>query len=134
MTDPYKQVTSYDMITGRLINVCTLGVDSLPEAGQAHLAGHSDLSTQYYNIAEDTIAMRLPLGASLSAYSVTLGDSVTLAPLPIPCTVRVSGVAEPVVVDDGSLEVTPASIGDNYRMTVDEVTYLRESWFFEVTE
>jgi hypothetical protein len=78
--------------------------------------------------------LRLPLGASLSADSVTLGASVTLAPLPIPCTVHVGGVAEPVIVEDGSLEVTPASIGEAYRLTVDEVQFLRQSFYFSVVD
>jgi hypothetical protein len=130
-----KHVTKYDLDSGKLLGVGIVAFDAQPLSGQGWLAGHvGDLRTQYYDIAEDTIEPRIPLGASLSAASVTLGESVTLAPLPIPCAVRVDGVAEPVVVDDGSLEITPLSIGQAYRLTVDEVGYLRESFLFSVVD
>jgi hypothetical protein len=135
-TDPaVKSVTKYDLATGRILGIGIVGFDSFPQDGQGWLAGHTGgLREQYYDIAEDVIRYRAALGASLSATSITLGASVTLAPLPIPCTVHVGGVAEPVIVEDGSLEVTPASIGEAYRLLVDEVQFLRTDYFFSVVD
>jgi hypothetical protein len=135
-TDPaVKHITKYNLESGRLLGIGIVDVDARPLAGEGWLAGHvGSLITQYYDMAEDVIRYRMALGASLSADSVTLGESVTLAPLPIPCTVWVDGVAEPVVVEDGSLEVTPTSIGEAYRLLVDEVTFLRESFYFDVVD
>ena len=130
----YKQINRYDITTGRLLGVGQLGIDTKPEAGQSHWEGRRDLASEYVDIKTMSILTKLPLGATLSADSITLGQSVTLAPLPIPCTVMVSGAPDPVVVEDGALEITPQSIGESYRVLVDEVEYLRETWFFEVLE
>jgi hypothetical protein len=129
-----KSVTKYNFVTGRILGIGIVPIDSAPEDGQGWLAGHSSGREHYYDIAEDVIRPRMALGASLSATSITLGASVTLAPLPIPCTVRIDGTTEPVVVEDGSLEVTPTSIGEAYRLMVDEVQFLRTDYFFSVVD
>jgi hypothetical protein len=128
----YKQVTTYELTTGRLVSFGRIGIDTPPEDDHGHLPGYSDLATQYYNQTEDIIESRIPLDASLSATSVTLGESVTLAPLPIPCTVSVAGVD--IVVEDGALEITPQSIGEAYRILVDELQFLRTTYFFDVVD
>jgi hypothetical protein len=131
---PYKQITRYDLATGRLLGVGQVDFNAQPEAGQGYLAGNDNsVATQYLNLATDTIEQRLPVGATLSADTITLGQSVTLAPLPIPCTVSVAGVGD-VLVDDGELVVTPASIGEAYRLMIDNVMFLREDWFFSVED
>ena len=128
----YKQVTSFDRETGRLFNNCKVLLDSLPEDGFGFIDGYKSLTDEYIDLTDATVKPREASGATLSADSITLGQSVTLGPLPMPCTVYVSGA--PVVVEDGTLEITPQSIGDAYRLMINEVEYLRETWFFEVLE
>jgi hypothetical protein len=128
----YKQVTRYDLATGRILGGGQAAYNAVPDAGQGYLDGRYSTDTEYLDIDTDVVEQQQALGATLSSDSITMGQSVTLAPLPIPCTVRVDGLGD-VAVDDGSLEVTPESIG-SYRLVVDEVAYLRESYFFEVVD
>jgi hypothetical protein len=130
MTELYKQATRYDLSTGRLLGRGQYAIDAQPQIGQGHLDGQFDLDGQYYDIETRTVKDRLPSGAILSSESINLGESVTLSNLPIPCNVSVQ--FEPVEVDDGVLEITPQSVGEAYRIIINEVAYLREKWFFEV--
>jgi hypothetical protein len=132
----YKQVTRYDLATGRILGGGQVDYNAVPDAGQGYLDGRYSTDTEYLDIDTDVVeqqqALSTALATALSTDSITLGQTVTLAPPPIPCTVRVDGLGD-VAVDDGSLEVTPESIG-SYRLVVDEVAYLRESYFFDVVD
>jgi len=126
-----KHITRYDLATGRLLGFGQVGYNSQPEEGQGFLSGHYDLALEWYD--GNTVIAREPLTAALSSDEVVLGDVVILAPLPIPCEVIIVNVGL-VVVNDGSLEITAESIGNDFRLIVDEPQYIRQSFLFSVID
>jgi len=125
----------YEIATGRVSGARRT---SLPEFLPAQypdeseydlLEGGGSSKTSYVDISTNpcTIQTKATLSADFDSLTVTAAGSsyVTLATLPIPCTVYVDNVA--IVVDDGSFEFDADSVGE-YKIRVDEVTFLEKEW------
>ena len=130
----YKELTRYDLATGKLLSAGRYQYSQALDESYGYVDGMHDLNTKYYDLDTNDIADSLPLEAQLSADVIQLGETITLSQLPMPCSVSVDSMPAPIIVDDGYLVITPSSIGDAYRVTVDAVGHIRQSYFFEVIE
>lgn len=84
----------------------------------------------YYFDLINTIRPRPEITAELNKTTMTADniDSIILASLPIPCTIKVDDTA--YTVDDGEFEFTTDTAGA-YKITVEVFPYIPKSW--EVT-
>lgn len=74
---------------------------------------------------------RMPHSASLSSSTAQTGGSVTLSGLPVPCSILVDGVTQPV--SDGELVLTFEHPG-LYYMTMNEKEYIPDEWAVTVND
>ena len=125
----------YNKTTGQVTGVLTTSAKSFEEADSTEdtntglfvnaTAGYHN----YIDVTADpvTLETRAELSANFDALTVTAAGSgyITLATLPIPCTVYVDGVA--TIVNDGSFEFDADAVGE-YKIVVDEPTFARKEW------
>jgi len=76
-------------------------------------------SGQYYG-KNGVPTLREPIPVTLDHREIALGETVTLAGLPMPCAVQVDATV--VEVTDGFLTITPSTVGE-YVIYIDEVQY-----------
>jgi len=76
-------------------------------------------SGQYYG-KNGVPTLREPIPVTLDHREIALGETVTLAGLPMPCAVQVDATV--VEVNDGFLTITPSTVGE-YVIYIDEVQY-----------
>jgi len=125
----------YNKTTGQVTGTLTTSaksfeeVDSTEDTNIGLFVGETAGYQNYVDVTSNpvTLETKATLGADFDAITLTAaGDGyITLATLPIPCTVYVDGVT--TVVNDGSFEFDADTVGE-YKIVVDEPTFTRKEW------
>lgn len=128
-----KNVTRYNVATGKLLGKSTIPDNILPVDGQDFFDGHDpDYDTQYIEPKAKVLTARLPNPITIDTEAITLGQTATINNVPPASTFTVHGLGD-VQVDDGELVITPSSAGE-YEVGMDDAQYLQTKFNLVVTE
>jgi hypothetical protein len=122
-----KTYISYDSTTGRIDNFYGLTDASLAVQTRDMIEVPPNYLQAIHYVEDGVLVPRSTLNATWSKTTITANgvDTAVLSGLPDPCTVMIDGEAHEVT--GGSLEFAASSPGV-YRISIDEVQYLPETW------
>lgn len=123
--------TLYDETTGDIgATLSNIALD-VPE-GFKHVMGRYPNNQYYVDLASEQAVVKTASGMTIDATSISLGQSVTISGIPVGTKALVDGVQDPIIVDDGELEITPSSIG-GFNISLSHTQHFIEDFTVEVT-
>lgn len=100
-----KHYVTYDILTGRIKQygyISDMNLLGRLQVGEGLLEGYGDPALKF--VQNDVIVDRPTMGLSFDTETVSEGGTITITGIPMGTSVTVMG--EPVVVNDGTLEIT----------------------------